>query len=297
MSSTRTIPGVYELKWPESVSVPLLLDSPHSGRHYPDNFNYVCKKEELEKVVDYYVEALFDNIHEIGVPFLHAFFPRSYIDVNRAPDDIDTELVENAKVLKPKPSSRAQAGIGLIQRLIRPEVQIYGGNITPAEVQSRIRNYYNPYHHCLQEGLDHLYYEYGQVWHINCHSMPSTTTRIMDQIYTTGKDHKMVDFVLGDRDGTTCSREFLEIIYAFLKSKGFTVDVNNPYKGVEITRRHGRPGLNRHSLQLEINRALYMNERTLEKTAGFDSLKTEVKDLIAHCQEYISEKLVPLAAD
>jgi len=224
----------------------------------------------LRRAEDAYVDELYEAAPGFGATLIAAAFPRSYIDANRAPDDIDPILLAG-----PLPSAlalRPVSRVGLVRRHAQPGVPIYDRKLSGYEVLARIERYYAPYHRELTETCDRLHAEFGALWHVNCHSMPSNGSR--------GGKGERGDFVLGDRDGTTCDADFTEFVAGVLRGLGYEVRVNDGYKGVEIVRRHGRPAANRHSLQIEIDRTLYMDQKTLEKTAGFDRIKSDLALLV-----------------
>ena len=288
--------GVYDLiAAPDPL--PLVFDSPHSGISHPKDFNFACDPAMLEKAEDKYVDDLFAAAPDFGGVLLCAQFPRSYIDVNRAADDIDPELLAgdwpNPKTINP--SNRSYAGIGLIRRLVKPGVPVYDHDLTADEIQNRIDNYYRPYHNTLEKMLDGAHYKFGQVWHINCHSMPSAGKRLGAQ----GRVNPFTtpDFVLGDRDGTSCDLDFTHAMRDFLKSLGYKVAINDPYKGVELVEKYSAPAAGRHSIQIEICKALYLNEDTYKKNKNYEALKSDITKLIGFCADYASANLVQLAAD
>ena len=143
---------------------------------------------------------------------------------------------------------------------------------------SRVERCHTPYHTLLEETCQRVRREFGVVWHVNCHSMPSQRSG--------KKGGHCADFVLGDRDGTTCAPQFTEFVARVLRSRGYTVRINEVYKGVEIVKRQGRPGAHRHSLQIEVDRALYMDQKTLEKTPNFAVLREDITDLIRRLREF-----------
>jgi N-formylglutamate amidohydrolase len=154
-----------------------------------------------------------------------------------------------------------------------------------AEIQARIDRCYTPYHERLERLIAETHYSFGQVWHIDCHSMPASSSG-------------GADFVLGDRDGRSCAPAFTNAVYDFLRGLGYRVTVNNPYKGMEILRRHGDPARGRHSLQLEIGKALYWDEEKSEKSTRYGALKTDIEKLLSFCADYIDGQLsMALAAD
>lgn len=281
--------NVYAIKRPAGPAAPLVFDSPHSGTIYPDDFGYACDPHLLARAEDTYVDDLFSAVPDAGGTLLSAAFPRTYIDVNRAESDIDEELLSGAWPLPVSADGRASAGHGLVRRLIRPGYPIYDRRLSVSDVMHRIETYYRPYHAALEQLLDETYTAHGQVWHINCHSMPSTSAY--------ASPGRPVDFVLGTRDGTTCSGDFAREMKEFLRRAGYRVAINAPYKGMEILRRYGEPMGQRHSLQVEISKALYLDEKTNEKSAQYVDLKSTVTKLIGFVRDYAEQSKLPVAAD
>ena len=277
------IPGVLWRRDPRDEAMPLVLDSPHSGSLYPDDFTFCCPLTVLRRAEDAYVDELFGAAPDLGATLIGAFFPRSYLDVNRAAADLDPGLLAAAwpNHLSLRPATR----VGLVRRYAQAGVPIYDRKLHPEEVLARVERYHAPYHRALDEACDRLHAQFGAVWHINCHSMPSTGNRQF------GRKGEHGDFVLGDRDGTTCAPEFTDFVTRTLRGMGYEVHVNDGYKGVEIVRRQGRPGERRHSLQIEIDRALYMDQRTLEKHAGFDALQADLARLVGALRGFVAEQV------
>ncbi len=291
------IPNVLELIAPENP-LPLIFDSPHSGTHYPDDFAYACDFDLLKKAEDTYVDDLFAAAPHHGACLLNALFPRSYLDVNRAADDIDPDLFDGNwpyDDMPINPTNRSHAGIGLIRRSLTPDVAIYNHKMLPKDIKSRIETYHAPYHKLLGQLIHDAHKSYGQVWHINCHSMPSKSLKNNPTGRVT--PYKQPDFVLGDRDGTSCDLDFTHAIRDHIKSKGYIVAINTPYKGVELVERYSQPSIGRHSIQIEISKALYLNEETYKKNKNYDTLKSDITDLIAFCAAYTKSNLIPMAAD
>jgi len=292
------IPDVLELQAPENP-LPLVFDSPHSGTHYPKDFDYACDFKILERAEDKYVDDLFNAAPEYQACLLKALFPRSYIDANRNINDIDPELFDGEWPYKDqypiKPTNRSEAGIGVIRRLITPSQELHTRKLSPKDIKLLIETYYIPYHTALQQILDGAHDKFGAVWHINCHSMPSAASSKggMGRI----NPYIQPDFVLGDRDGTSCDIDFTHSIRDFLTSNGYKVAINNPYKGVELVQRYSNPAAGRHSLQIEVNRALYLNEETYKKSKNYNTLKTDITKLINFCADYTQSQLIPIAAD
>lgn len=281
-----TIAHVLVSQEPSVEPAPVVVDSPHSGTDYPVDFEFICDFQSLRQAEDTYVDDLVADAPSCGAWFLAAQFPRSYIDTNRSLDDMDPELMcgpwPEAEVFR-LPSHYGQ---GLIRSIGRPGEPVYGRKLKLAEVRHRVANYYQPYHESLTAMIDAARARFGVVYLLNCHSMPSLCTPSAK-----GGTEPCPDFVLGDRDGTTCGPEFTALVEETLIGKGYSVVRNYPYKGVEIVRRYGRPHVGRHALQLEINRKLYMNEQTLEKTSNFASLRADLADLIATICAYAQARV------
>jgi len=287
------LPGVYEILGADAA-LPLIFDSPHSGRNYPDDFGHSCDIPVLEKAEDRYVDLLFEGVPSFGGVLLNALFPRTYIDVNRAADDIDPELLEAPWPGPVNPTARSSAGIGLLRRMVNPGLPLYDRELSVNEVMKRIENYYNPYHHALEHLLDEAHLEYGKVWHINCHSMPSHTNT--SNLYYNRKK-RLADFVIGDRDGTSCDPHFVSAVKTFLEDCSFRVDINEPYSGVELIRKYSGPNQGRNSLQLEINRSLYLNEKINEPSEDFEEFREKINAFIKFCAGYVSQNFISMAAD
>jgi N-formylglutamate amidohydrolase len=277
------IPGVLWRREPQGAEAPLVFDSPHSGSHYPEDFRFCCPLDLLRTAEDSYVDELYAAAPEFGATLIGAQFPRSYVDPNRAADDLDPALFDGPWPQPLSPSHRTRSGLGLVRRVARPGIPIYDRKLTIAEVRTRIEHYHAPYHRVLDETCDRLHRKFGTVWHINCHSMPSQRSG--------KKGGHCADFVLGDRDGTTCAPELTDFVARVLRGRGYTVRINEIYKGVEIVKRQGRPATRRHSLQIEVDRALYMDQKTLDKTADFARLQADTTHLIEALTNFASERL------
>jgi len=253
-----------------------VLDSPHSGHDFPADFNAVVSETELRESEDCYVDELYAGAHELGVPLLAATFPRTYLDPNRNAGDVDLELIEGPWPWEYRPSGKARIGKSLIWRTLEDGRPIYGRKLAPEAVRRRIERFHAPYHRSLQELLESATQKSGRVYHINCHSMRCVAGKQSED----GPGSVRPDFVLGDRDGTTCEPRFTELVRETLAGMGYRVTVNDPYKGVELIRAYSDPKVGRHSLQIEINKRLYMDEKTLAKTAGFARLQKDLGELL-----------------
>lgn len=277
------IPGVLWRRDPRGAEMPLVFDSPHSGSHYPEDFRFSCPLDLLRTAEDTYVDELYAAAPELGATLIGAVFPRSYLDPNRAADDLDTALVDEPWPFSLSSSHKTRAGLGVVRRVARPGIPIYDRKLTIAEVLSRVERCHTPYHTVLEEACQRAHCKFGVVWHVNCHSMPSQRSG--------KKGGHCADFVLGDRDGTTCAPQFTEFVARVLRGRGYTVRINEVYKGVEIVKRQGRPAAQRHSLQIEVDRALYMDQKTLEKTPNFGPLRDDITYLIRRLGEFANAGL------
>lgn len=282
---------------PVGCRVPVLFDSPHSGLVYPPDFDFICPLTALRHAEDAYVDELFGAAPEYGATLLAALFPRSYIDANRSPEDIDPSMLDGTWPEPLAPTEKSSLGMGLIRTLCKPGMPIYDGRLPVEQAMERIDRYYRPYHAQVAGTLETLAGIFGEVWHLNCHSMPSIQF-IREQGGLSSADiPEAADFVLGDRDGSTCESSFTHFMADTLRSLGYTVAINQPYKGVELVRRYANPAGGRHSLQLEINRRLYMNEDTLEKHGGFDRVQGHLTTVIRDIAVYASGRLLRRAAE
>ncbi len=283
----KLVPRVLFRREPRAAEVPLVFDSPHSGIDYPDDFRFSCDLATLRMAEDIYVDELYGTAPDHGATLIGALFPRSYLDCNRDLFDIDEKLFDEKWPGDISPGEKTKLGMGLVRRLARADLPVYSRKLTIAEVQNRISTYYEPYHAELQEAVDRLHRKFGAVWHINCHSMQAEGGGM-----SSDPGNKRADFVLGDRDGTTCEPELTDFVFRVLKGRGYEVKINDPYKGVELVRRHGRPAENRHSLQIEANRRLFMNEKTLEKTDNFTQVAKDIDHLVEALASFARGKRV-----
>jgi N-formylglutamate deformylase len=289
-----------EILRPKVKEWPLIFDSPHSGRIYPPDFAYACDFAALQTAEDRFVDELIGPAVARGAHVLCAQFPRSYIDVNRAPNDIEPEILGPHPWTGPfelQPSARAHAGIGLIRRLVRPGVPLYNRALSTGEILRRLKTCYHPYHSALEELLGAAHYCFGQAWYISLHSMPAASAFPKRPLGLAGHKPVPADFVLGDRDGTSCAADFTRAVRQFLKNLGYNVSVNDPFKGVELLRKFSDPARGLHALQIEINMALYLNENTGEKLPGFTKLQDTLAQLTDFIARYIQAELVNKAAD
>jgi N-formylglutamate amidohydrolase len=268
---------------PARPRVALVLDSPHSGVDFPADFDAAVSEFDLRDGEDCYVDALYRPAAEDGVPLLAARYPRTYLDPNRHRGDIDLELIEGGHwPHEYAPSGKARIGKALLWRTLDDGRPIYRRRLRVEEVQQRIERCHAPYHRTLQRLLDEAHAQFGAVYHLNCHSMNSIAGRMGEG----GEGSERADFVLGDRDGTTCDPAFTRFVQGTLAALGYVVKVNEPYKGVELVRAYSDPARGRHSLQVEINKRLYMDEASRERHAGFAGLQRDLLQLVAAVRDY-----------
>ena len=271
-SLIRYIPG----------SAPLVLDSPHSGVDYPEDFRPAVELATLRRAEDTHVEKLYDFAPSLGVAWIEALFPRSYLDANRDLTELDASLLGDAWTgpLSEDPVflAKVRLGKGLIWRCTDEGLDIYDRKLTAAEVRSRIDRCWRPYHAAVADAIGKAHARHGYSIHLNCHSMPAVSSSHATEF--PGLVH--ADFVIGDRDGSSASPALSQRICDVLRGFGYDVAYNHPYKGVELVRRYGDPAAQRHSIQVELNRKLYMDEDTLQPHAGFDRLRAHLRRLVEH---------------
>lgn len=267
-------------------SLPLVCDSPHSGITYPADFAYEVPFALLRQGEDTDVDELWAHVPEVGGTLISATFPRTYIDPNRAIDDIDPAMLDGHWHEPLNPSEKSRLGYGLIWQKMDDANPIYKGKIAVKDVLHRINHYWQPYRDALNHAFDQSRTAFGGVWHLNLHSMPDNAYERLGL----GKGRQLADFVLGDRDGTTCEPGFIDIVEQSLKRHGYTVARNDPYKGVAVLADLGQPSLNQHSLQVEVRRPLYMNERTRERSDNFVVLQNHLSAVIEEVAAYVGDR-------
>jgi len=264
-----------------TTPVPLFLDSPHSGCVYPDDFNALLPLMRLRRAEDAFVEDLFGEAPNLGAPLIDAKFPRSYLDTNRNQSDFSPEDLADPWPGQLEPGKKAENGTGLVWVRMHGLTEVYENKLTSAELQNRIDTCWMPYHEAIEATFDRLHETFGCVYHLNCHSM-----RSIGNVKDPDGPNPRPDFVLSDRDGTSCEAGFTEAAKSYLENAGFSVQVNFPMKGVELVRRYSDPATRRHSMQIEVNRRHYMNEETIEKSMGYDGFKSHLTGLIETLATY-----------
>lgn len=276
----------FDLYPPTALSIPLVCDSPHSGTTYPADFGHAAPMALLRKGEDTDVDALWSAAPAVGATLLAARFPRTYIDPNRTLEDLDPDLLDAPWPTPLNPGEKTRLGYGLIWRKLGAGTPVYDRKLSVAEVKNRIDTYYRPYHAALSTAIEDAAARFGGVWHLNLHSMPNNAYERL-QIQS---PKPLADFVLGDRDGTTCEPGFIAAVERELLARGYTVARNDPYKGVQLIANIGQPARNRHSLQIEIRRPLYMDEASRERNDGFDRLQQDLSEALQALARYVKDR-------
>lgn len=252
---------------------PFVFCSPHSGRIYPSLFLSQSRLDPttLRKSEDSFVDELFSHVAGLGAPLIAARFPRAYVDVNREPYELDPELfAERLPDFANRQSARVIGGLGTIARVVADGEEIYRDRPTLAAAFERIDQLYKPFHSALAALIETTRARYGYAVLVDCHSMPSASAQ-----HSSGT---RPDFVIGDRYGGSCSARLTRLVKDTLSGLGYEVHINRPYAGGYITEHYGRPARAIHAIQLEINRALYMDEATLTHKPSF----VDMQRVLAH---------------
>jgi len=268
----------FEVLTPQDQSLPFVFASPHSGRVYPKAFLQASRLDgtAIRRSEDSFVDEIFGCVPSLGAPLLKAHFPRAFVDPNREAYELDPAMFDG-----PLPqfvnsrSPRVTAGLGTIARVVRDGQEIYAKKITFQEAQARIDAYYKPYHATLRGLIETTHKQFNCAVLVDCHSMPSVGGPLDQDIGV-----QRPDIVLGDRFGTSCARRLTDMIERALSMQGFAVVRNNPYAGGYSTEHYGRPALGLHALQIEINRALYMDEDHIERNAGLKRVSHAITTLV-----------------
>ncbi len=277
----------FDILAPAHWSVPAVFNSPHSGGYIPPS---LIARAQLSRLAllqsqDCFVDELFSGCQQHGIPMLRALASRAYLDLNREPFELDQRMfAENLPGHMNPGSPRVAAGFGTVPRLVIEGQEIYRGKLALAEALSRIEQFYRPYHRTLDTLMNEAHQSTGQVLLIDCHSMPASAVRVAH-----APDQAQVDVVVGDRFGASCDRGLACAVHDFFEKRGLRVVRNKPYAGGFITECYGAPQQNRHALQIEINRRLYLNERTQEKHAGFVELRRILTEFAVFVGSLLSE--------
>jgi N-formylglutamate amidohydrolase len=268
-----------------------LFNSPHSGSIYPREFLTVSRLDiaALRRSEDSFVDALISGVVGQGFPLMRAHFPRCFVDVNREPYELDPRMFDGRlPSFANTRSMRVAGGLGTVARVVGDAHEIYDQRIPVDDALARIESLYKPYHRALRRLFTRLHRDFGAAVLVDCHSMPSTAGQ---------KDERpRPEFVLGDRYGTSCVGAVAETVEATLRGLGYSVSRNKPYAGGFITEHYGNPAAGLHAIQLEINRALYMDERRYQRSENFARLGADFDTLARRLGEIPLEELRPYRA-
>ncbi len=260
---------------PHGVPAPIVFDSPHSGLDWPPDFQPSAPRAAVLSTWDAYVDELWGGAPAHGATLISARFPRAYVDANRAADDLDPALLATPWPGPLATSDYSRRGMGLIRRFALPDIPMYAQPLAVEAVRHRLAAYYQPYRAALRARLDELYAGHGAVWHVNCHSMKSRGNGM-----NTDNGELRPDFVVSDRLGRTADPAFTRWVAEFFLGRGFSVKINDPYRGGDLVGTHGDPARRRQSIQIEINRALYMDEAAFVRGPRFAEIRSELTGFV-----------------
>jgi N-formylglutamate deformylase len=281
----------FEILEPAQWRGPVVFNSPHSGCVYPRAFLTASRLDVamLRRSEDSFVDELILGVLQRGYPLMRAHFPRCYVDVNREPYELDPRMFDGRlPSFANTRSMRVAGGLGTVARVVGDAQEIYGQRIPVDDAIRRIEGLYKPYHRALRRLFTRVHRDFGAAVLIDCHSMPS--------IAATKDERPRPDIVLGDRYGTSCVSVVAETIEATLREKGYVVSRNKPYAGGFITEHYGNPTAGLHAIQLEINRALYMDERRYERSPSFISVAAAFDTLADRLADIPVQELRPYRA-
>jgi N-formylglutamate amidohydrolase len=279
----------YRLQRPARPVGPILFASPHSGRDYPQAFldQALLDRAAIRSSEDAFVDQLFDSAPRLGAPLLLARAPRAFLDLNRAADELDPAVIDG--IARAPHNPRVSSGLGVIPRVVAGGRPIYRGKLSLTEAQDRIRRFWHPYHRALAALIDETRAAFGQAVLIDCHSMPHEAIEAH-----TRPGQPRPEVVLGDRYGVAAGREVVDRIEAAFASAGLRVGRNAPFAGAYVTQAYGRPLRGVHVVQVEIDRALYMDELRVEPLAGFAEFRDVIAGVVA---ELVQPTGMALAAE
>ncbi|MBN3804244.1 N-formylglutamate amidohydrolase [Paraburkholderia sp. Ac-20336] len=276
---------------PAGARLPIVFDSPHSGIALPADFGTCAPVSAIRTSWDAFVDELWAGVPEHGGVLIGAHFPRAYIDPNRALADIDAQLLAEPWPEPLSPEKYTLRGMGLIRRDALPNQPMYDRKLSVAEVRHRIDAYYRPYRAALAAAAEHAYAEHGALWHVDCHSMKSRGNEM-----NVDAGAARPDFVISDRRGATAAPAFTQWVADWFSGAGYRVQTNEPYQGGDLLTAVSDPARHRHSIQIELNRALYMDEAAFVKHTGFAALKRDLDAFAAALAAYVHAQLAALRA-
>jgi N-formylglutamate deformylase len=281
----------FEVIEPAEWLAPVGFNSPHSGKTYPGAFLSAARLDldTLRRSEDTFVDELILGVVGCGIPVLRAHFPRCYVDVNREPYELDPRMFEGRlPSFANTRSMRVAGGLGTVARVVGDAQEIYDRRLPVDDALRRIETLYKPYHRALRRLVTKLHHQFGAAILVDCHSMPSSTGA--------KDDRPRADIVVGDRYGTSCVTVVTDVIESTLRGCGYLVSRNKPYAGGFITEHYGNPGAGFHSIQIEVNRALYMDEHRFERAPSFVRLAADFVRLAEALAALPVEELRPYRA-
>src|SRR6202163_364226 len=282
------LPPPFEIMEPNEIRGPVAFNSPHSGCVYPRAFLAAARLDlaTLRRSEDCFVDELLAGVVARGHPLMRAHFPRCFVDVNREPYELDPRMFEGRlPSFANTRSMRVAGGLGTVARVVGDAQEIYDQRIAVDDALARIESLYKPYHRALRRLVTRVHRDFGTAILVDCHSMPS--------IAGSRDERPRADIVLGDRYGTSCVAGVTDLVETTLHDLGYSVSRNKPYAGGFITEHYGNPPAGLHAIQLEINRALYMDERQFEPIASFGRLPADPGDLAGRLPPTLLPELPP----
>ena len=269
-------PGLFLRHEPAAAPVPLLVDVSRSGREYPPQYRTPLPFTTVHDNVSMYVDELWGGAPAAGATLLLCSFPNTWVDVNRSEADMDPAVVDGVWPRELKPTARTLEGLGLIKTKSRYGEPFQERKLTVAEIEERLAQYYRPYHAELKRLVDDLHARFGVLRQISCHCMSAVGAPTHPDA---GKPR--ADFCVSDLKGRTASKVAMELVVETLRGYGYSVSVNDPYVGNELIGRHGNPTRGIDSIQVEINKKLFMDVQTFRRNDGFGRLQADLDRLLA----------------
>ncbi|KMK68693.1 N-formylglutamate amidohydrolase [Puniceibacterium sp. IMCC21224] len=266
----------YHLYRPDALTSRVVFASPHSGRDYPWSFlrHTLLDDHSIRSSEDAYVDRLFDCAPQFGAPFLKAGAPRAFLDLNRSADELDPALIDGVRRSSHNP--RVASGLGVVPRVVANGRAIYRGKLPMSEAERRISGYWRPYHAQLEDLLTQAHRTFGEAILLDCHSMPHEA---VDGVARSGV--RRPDIVLGDRFGASAGMAIVDFIEAAFSDAGLVVARNAPFAGAYTTQAYGRPSRGQHAVQIEIDRAIYMDEVAIRPNDNFHAFRRLLRGVIS----------------
>ena len=285
------LPPPFEIVEPTEWRAPIIFNSPHSGSVYPEDFLNASRIDlpTLRRSEDSFMDELIAGLSARGFPVVRVNFPRSYVDVNREPYELDPRMFAGRlPSFANTRSMRVAGGLGTIPRVVGDGQEIYRERLAVDDALMRIETLYKPYHRALRRLINRVHQSFGTVVVVDCHSMPS--------IGVSRDEPRRPDVVIGDRYGTSCAPTLPDRVEETMSRLGYSIGRNKPYAGGFITEHYGNPAVGLHAIQLELNRALYMDERRYERAASFQTVAADLESLAEEVGAIPAQELRPYRA-